>query len=120
MTSTPKTCLIVDDDRLIVDYLSALVESLGHTVCAVAHEADEAARKAREHAPSVIFMDVRLGGPRDGVDAAIEIHKHAAPEIFFITASGDPKTIERIHQDSPAGILVKPVDPKALKLALEG
>lgn len=116
--TTQKTCLIVDDDRLIVKYLDAVVTALGHTVCAVAHDADEAEAKAREHNPSVILMDVRLGGVRDGVDAAIEIHRTSKTKIYFITGSGDPSTIDRIHEDDPAGIFVKPVDPEALKLAL--
>jgi AmiR/NasT family two-component response regulator len=64
-------------------------------------------------------MDVRLDGPKDGVDAAIEICKTLNPRIIYVTGSSEPSTIAKINQDSPAAIIIKPIDAATLGRALE-
>jgi DNA-binding NarL/FixJ family response regulator len=115
-----RTCLIVDDDLLITEHLSDLVQELGLEVCGVAHDAATAIEKAINLQPDVILMDVRLGGELDGVDAAIEIFKRARSRVVFVTAYNDPTTVERMKRNNPTGILIKPVAPQELKRALAG
>ena len=40
-------------------------------------------------------MDIRLAGPRDGIDAAIEISDRFGIAIIFATAPSDRETRER-------------------------
>jgi DNA-binding NarL/FixJ family response regulator len=114
-----KNCVaIVDDEFLIAAGLSAQLEEMGITVCGTAATADEAVELAQAARPAVVLMDVRLGGDRDGVDAAIAIHETVGSKVIFITGSRDAATMDRISQDHPAGVLIKPVGDWQLRQAI--
>jgi two-component system, response regulator PdtaR len=82
---------MVDDEFLIVMSLSTLIEDLGMDVCATAAAADDAVALAQERHPSIVLMDVRLQGEKDGVDAAIAIHENVGSKIVFLTGSREPE-----------------------------
>jgi two-component system, response regulator PdtaR len=109
------TVLIVEDERLIAEYFKVVVEHFGYGVCGIAATADDAVRLARDECPAIVFMDVRLGGKKDGVDAAMEIHENKPVPTVFITASREPATLKRINTDHPSAILIKPVLQAQLK-----
>ncbi len=70
-----RTVLIVEDEYLIAEFLSDMVEDFGMVVCGVADTADMAADAAIEAHPDMVLMDVRLKGAKDGIDAAHMIHE---------------------------------------------
>ncbi len=111
--------LIVDDEFVITQVLTIYVEDMGRVVCGTAATADAAIALALEHRPAIVLMDVRLHGPKDGVDAAIAIHKTVGSKIIFITGSSEPSTIARISQGHPSAVLVKPVTELQLREAIE-
>ncbi|MEQ8354474.1 MAG: response regulator [Kiloniellaceae bacterium] len=110
--------LIVEDEVLIGELFKIFVEQLGYAACGIVGTADEAVSLARQEEPAVILMDVRLNGKRDGIDAAVEIHKFLPVPIIYITASREPETAERIERGHPAEVLIKPVVSDQLKSAL--
>ncbi len=110
--------LIVDDEYFIAQLLTFYVEDIGRTVCGTAATADEAIALAQEHHPSIVLMDVRLKGVKDGVDAAIAIHDTVGSQVIFITGSSEPSTVERIAQDHPLAVLTKPVTERQLRDAI--
>jgi AmiR/NasT family two-component response regulator len=118
MTDAPRTCLIVDDDRIIAEHLKTMVTHLGFEVCGVAHDPEAAIESAINHQPDYVLMDVRLGHDLDGVDAALEIVKRARSRIIFITAYNDATTLTRMQGTAPRGILVKPIAERDLKLTM--
>jgi response regulator of citrate/malate metabolism len=111
--------LIVEDEFLIAELLSSMVEDMGLSVCGHAISADEAVALAREHHPRLVFMDVRLQGEKDGVDAALAIHRQVGSRVIFITGSREAETVARIEQDHPAAILFKPITYMQLKQVVE-
>lgn len=115
MTEGSVCVLVVDDEQLIALGLSVALRDMGLRVCGTAATAAKAVELAREHRPSLVLMDVRLKGPTDGVDAAIEIHRTVGSQVIFITGSREPETVERIRQDHPAGVLFKPILPVHLE-----
>ncbi|WP_193367878.1 response regulator [Pelagibius marinus] len=117
MEVAPKV-LIVEDERMIAEYFKVLVESLGYDVCGIAKSADEAVRLAREEDPAMVFMDVRLVGAKDGVDAANEICRFKSVPTVYVTGSNEQETIDRIKTDHPADILIKPVLAEQIEDAL--
>jgi len=110
--------LIVDDQFLIVEFLRIWVETYGFEVCGTAKNAVGAVEQAILTRPDVILMDVRLEGDRDGIDAAIEICRSIETKLIYITGSSESPTIERINEDHPFAILIKPIDPAELGRAL--
>jgi DNA-binding NarL/FixJ family response regulator len=117
---TSDCILIVEDEFLIAELLSSMVEDMGLSVCGHAVSAEEAVALALQHHPRVIFMDVRLKGEEDGVDAALAIHGQVGSRVIFITGSREAETVARIQQDHPAAILFKPITYMQLKQAVEG
>ena len=112
--------LIVEDERVVAEYYRVVVENLGHSVCGIAATADQAVRLAEEENPQIIFMDVRLIGERDGVDAAMEIFERKNPvPVVYVTGSKEPETMQRIRLDHPAAVLIKPVFEEQLRSALD-
>jgi CheY-like chemotaxis protein len=101
--------LVVDDEFLIADLLSAMLEEMGLDVCASAASADEAVAMVRRHEPGLVLMDVRLKGLKDGVDAADEICAIRPVPIIFITGSRERETVQRIEAGHHGPVLFKPV-----------
>ncbi|HVY14142.1 MAG TPA: response regulator [Rhodopila sp.] len=101
--------LVVDDEFLIADLLSAMLEEMGLDVCGSAASAEEAVAAVRRHEPGLVLMDVRLRGARDGVDAAAEINAISSVPIIFITGSRERETVERIEAIRRGSVLFKPV-----------
>ena len=120
MTGPLADCVaVVDDEFLIVEGLTMQLEGMGHAVCGAAATADEAVNLVQAHRPAVVLMDVRLGGAKDGVDAALAIHATVGSKVIFVTGSREPQTMERIRRDHPAGVLFKPVTDWQLRRAIE-
>jgi DNA-binding NarL/FixJ family response regulator len=119
MSALHPCVLVVEDEFLIAQGICLQVEEIGLPVCATVATAEAAVAAAMEHRPMIVLMDVRLQGLGDGVDAALAIHEHVGSKVIFVTGSREPATLERIHQDHPAGLLFKPVSERQLRNALE-
>jgi DNA-binding NarL/FixJ family response regulator len=114
----PRKVLIVEDQFLASEFLKIWAEAYGFEVCGVATNAADALDLALLHSPDYVLMDVRLEGDEDGVAAAIAIARHITTRFIYCTGSSEPATIKRINEDHPFDILIKPIDPNALGIAL--
>jgi len=110
--------LIVEDEFFISLHTQGLLQALGHVVVAIAVSADEAVNIAATENPDVVLMDIRLIGPRDGIDAAEEIRRRFGIGSIFVTANSDPQTRQRAHAVQPVGFLEKPLTEQRLRLGL--
>lgn len=100
--------VIVEDEYLVaLELESGLVEA-GYEVVGAAATADEAVRLAQRERPSLLIMDIRLRGQRDGIDAAIEIYRTTGIRCVFATAHSDAHTRARAEPASPLGWVAKP------------
>jgi DNA-binding NarL/FixJ family response regulator len=111
--------LVVDDELLIVQGLCLQLEDMGMAVCGTAATAEAAIALAQQHRPSIVLMDMRLRGDKDGVDAAIVIHDTVGSRVIFITGSREPATMARIQLDHPSAVLFKPISDWQLRSAIE-
>jgi two-component system, response regulator PdtaR len=116
VTGLQRHILVVDDEFLIVEGLCAQIEDFGMKVCGTA---DTSIAVAQEHKPMLVLMDMRLLGQRDGVDAALVIHRTVGSKVIFITGSREPETMARIQLDHPSAVLFKPVTYRQLRTAIE-
>lgn len=115
-----RVALIVEDEALIALALEDMLVDLGFSVCGIAASAADALRLARQHAPNLVLMDVRLKGADDGVTAARAMSAHGlSPCVIFLTGSREPATVARVRADQPAGLLFKPVRPEDLAAAID-
>lgn len=111
--------VIVEDDGIMAEFLRIVCEEIGVDVAGVAHTAEDADRLIAEQDPSHVLMDVRLGGARDGVDIALDLHAVSpTTRVIFVTGSREPRTLARIEADHPWRVLIKPVMVAELREAL--
>jgi DNA-binding NarL/FixJ family response regulator len=100
--------LIVEDDYLVSSEMEIELIAAGFEIVGVAFSAKEAIRLATATAPDLVVMDIRLGGSRDGVDAALEIFRARGIRSLFASAHHDLETRRRAEAALPLGWLPKP------------
>ena len=106
--------LIVEDDYLVaLQFENALTEA-GYEVVDIASTAEEAVQLVPDHRAELVLMDVRLAGPRDGIQAATEILDRFGVRSIFISALADPSTRARAERAKPIAWLAKPVADRKL------
>jgi len=99
--------LIAEDETIIRLDLRDLLERAGHEVVAEARDGEEAVALAREHAPELAVLDVKM--PRlDGIEAARRILADQAIPIVMLTAYGQDELVGRAVEAGVFGYLVKP------------
>ncbi|MEX2442083.1 MAG: EAL domain-containing protein [Alkalispirochaeta sp.] len=111
--------LIVEDEKIIALDLQRRLEKFGYSVVALAATAEEAVEAALEYYPDIVLMDIMLGGNRDGIDAAIEIHERYNVPIVFLTAYADERTVERAKKAEPVGYVLKPFKERELQTTID-
>lgn len=109
--------LIADDEALHNLALSSQLQQLGHEVVATASTGREAVDKAREHAPDLIFLDIRMP-EMTGPEAAHEISAERPVPIIILSAYSDERTVGEATKAPIFHYLVKPVDPHDLAPAM--
>lgn len=111
--------LVVDDEAIIATGLQVLLEHMGYEVTGVAASGEEAIEMAKDSAPDLVLMDIRLKGKMDGVEAAMRIHEMLGIPVIYITGYSDTATLERVNASVHSGLLQKPVGEYALRHAIE-
>jgi len=99
--------LIAEDETIIRLDLRELLEAAGYDVCGEARDGEEAVSLARELAPDLAIMDVKM--PRlDGIEAARQILEERPIPIVMLTAYGQEELVARAVEAGVFGYLVKP------------
>jgi DNA-binding NarL/FixJ family response regulator len=111
--SRPRILIVEDDYLVALQFENALTEA-GYDVVDIASTADEAVQLVPDHHPELVLMDVRLAGPRDGIQAAAEILDRFGIRSIFVSAFSDPTTRARADQTKPIAWLAKPVAAQKL------
>jgi DNA-binding NarL/FixJ family response regulator len=110
----PTRILVVEDDFLIAMQTETALIDAGFDVVGTAANAEQAISLAREGRPSLVVMDIRLAGARDGIDAAGQLFRELNIRCIFATAHDDAKTRERAKPFAPLGWLPKPYTARSL------
>lgn len=114
----PLRVLVVEDEAIIAMEIEMTLEDLGAEVVGVAATAEDAVRLAIVHRPDCVTMDINLKGDRDGISAALEIHKALGIRAIFVSAYGSDETRGRAQPSRPFGWVQKPIRSKDLAEAL--
>jgi CheY-like chemotaxis protein len=115
-----KTCLIVDDSRVIRKVSSKIAISLGY-VPVEAENGEEALARCKKSMPDLVLTDWNMP-EMDGITFVTKLRSIPTPRepvVVFCTSNGEAKDI---HDGIAAGAddyIVKPFDEAALKAKLE-
>ncbi|MBL8913254.1 MAG: response regulator [Archangium sp.] len=99
---------IVEDEGILALDIERHLSAKGYDVCGVAADSDAAIELVGKERPDLVLMDIRIQGPRDGVETATALREKFDIPIVYLTAHSDPRTIERAQRTAPFGYLVKP------------
>lgn len=113
--ATPVTVVIVDDDPLVVNYLTTVLDSADKTsVVGTALDGAAGVEAAIRYRPDVLLMDIRMPGIT-GIDAAREISSFPDPPrvVLITTIDSDRALIDGLHAGA-AGLLLKAAAPELI------
>lgn len=116
----PRTCLIVDDSRVIRKVSSKIAISLGY-VPIEAENGEEALARCKKAMPDLVLTDWNMP-EMDGITFVTKLRAIPTPKeplVVFCTSNGEAKDI---HDGIAAGAddyIVKPFDEAALRAKLE-
>src|SRR5262249_50393098 len=99
--------LVAEDETIIRLDLVEMLARAGLEVCAEARDGEEAVTLAREHAPDLAIMDVKMPA-LDGIEAARAILDERPIPIVMLTAYGQEELVSRAIEAGVFGYLVKP------------
>ncbi len=109
--------LIIDDDKLICDWIANVVTRLGHQAVST-HLLREGLRKVQSASFDVVFLDVQMPDG-SGLESMSKIKAaRSSPEIIVITGLGHPDEAELAIQSGAWDYLEKPASFEAIKLPL--
>ncbi len=114
------TVLVVDDERLIADTLTAILKEHGF-IAIPAYNGEEGLRVALSVRPDIVLSDVLMPGI-SGIEMAIRL-KQTLKNTKVVLLSGQASTADLIHGAVNAGhqlkLLAKPIHPEELVAKLK-
>ena len=120
-TSSKPKVLVADDERVIADTLTMILNQSGFDARAV-YSGEKAVEMASTFAPDMLISDVIMAD-LNGIDAAIQI-RSILPSVKILLFSGQAATADLLEKARQNGhefeILAKPVHPTDLLAKLRG
>jgi len=100
--------MVVEDEILTAKSLCMDLEDFNGEVLPPVAKGEDAVNVYSEKKPGLIFMDIRLAGEMDGIEAAELIRQLNGPEICFMTGFATPHVREKAMKVKPIAFLEKP------------
>ncbi len=115
----PTNVLIVEDERIASLLLQKYIKDNGYFLSGAVSSGEDAIEHCQNNDIQIVLMDITLEGKIDGISAASIIFEKFDIPFIFITTASDDSTIERSKETNPYGYIIKPVDRKELRAAIE-
>jgi response regulator NasT len=120
MSSAPnvkRRILIVDDDPLLLQFLTEVIGHAGYETVAAA-SGEQALQVIAEREPDMALLDITMPG-MTGLELARHLKEHTTVPFMFLSAIGDSESSRQAAANGAVGYLVKPVDAERLMPAFE-
>jgi AmiR/NasT family two-component response regulator len=115
--ASPKV-LIAEDEAIIRLDLKEMLEEEGFNVVGEASDGESAIRLARDRAPDLVIMDIKMPG-LDGLTAAERVVSEGLSAVLILTAFSQRDLVQRAAKAGAIGYLVKPFQKSDLVPAIE-
>lgn len=110
--------VIAEDEALIRLDLKEMLEEEGYSVVGEAGDGQRAVELAREHAPDLVILDVKMP-VLDGISAAELIAAESIAPVLMLTAFSQRELVERARDAGAMAYLVKPFSKSDVVPAIE-
>jgi DNA-binding NarL/FixJ family response regulator len=88
--------------------MEAALTDEGFEIAGTAATSIEALQLAAAQSPTLVVMDIRLAGDRDGIETALELFRLHGIRCIFASAHSDHDAQRRAAPAAPLGWLPKP------------
>lgn len=113
-----KKILIVEDEFIVANDLSMILENAGYDVCGIADSVEEAQAMVTKYQPELILLDIHLKGRLTGIDLARQLGELNIAFVY-LSANSNQKILEEAKATNPYGFMVKPFREKDVLVSLE-
>jgi DNA-binding NtrC family response regulator len=113
-----KKILIVEDEFIVANDLSIILENAGYDVCGIADSVEEARAMVAKYQPQLVLLDIHLKGRLTGIDLALELSEENIAFVY-LSANSNQKILEQAKATNPYGFMVKPFREKDVLVSLE-
>jgi two-component system, response regulator PdtaR len=113
-THARRRVLVVEDNIFVARQCKSALTKAGYEVVGVVTTAEEAVEHALQQRPDMVLMDIYLRGPRDGVEAALEIFERSGIRSIYASAVSDAGMQLRAALARPLAWLPKPFNDRKL------
>lgn len=111
--------LLVESETVVAVEIENRLQRLGYDVTSIVDTGKKALEKAEMDKPDVVLMAVQINGEMDGIEAADIIRSRFKLPIVFSAVNADESRIERAGPAPPSAVVLKPVQERELKMAIE-
>jgi len=115
-----KKILVVEDEPITADTISAQLGQLGYIVTDMVLSGAEAIASVLRSPPDLVLMDINLGQQDlDGVAIAAQLKSQFRLPVIYLTGRSDEVTLTRAKATEPFGFIIKPFTERDLRVAIE-
>lgn len=99
--------LIVEDDIIIAEYISEMLQEEQFPNIKIVHDKESALQQMSSYLPDIILMDINLSGLNDGIELSKSKNTNAI--VIFITGQSDFALMNEALKTNPDAYLTKPI-----------
>ncbi|QEM11732.1 sigma-54 dependent transcriptional regulator [Mucilaginibacter rubeus] len=110
--------LIVEDEFIVANDLTNMMENAGYKVCATADTVESAKAAIEKHQPTWVLLDIFLQDDSMGTELAPFLQERGIGFIY-VSANTNQSILEAAKATQPYGFLVKPFRERDLLMMLE-
>lgn len=119
MPMNDPSILVVEDEKVIAEDIQQRLGGLGYDVAGFASDAKESLALVESLKPSLVLMDINMGGNSAGIEAADAIRKLHHVPVVFLSGYSEGEMLERAKIAEPFGYILKPFETRELRVAIE-
>ena len=111
------TVLIVDDEPLVSLFIKRILKETEENVLPICYDGASALEAIRTENPDLIFMDINIRGPMDGI-SVIRTAGQIKGTVYYISAYNSEEIITDALSTDPYNYLVKPIREEEIRIAV--
>lgn len=111
--------LIIEDERLVAEYVSSVLHEAGYGPVTLASRKDEAIAFFEQNEVSLVISDINLYGVHEGPLLVRELLFLKPVPVIYLTAYSEQQTLEDALLTEPAAYVLKPFTERQLLVAVK-
>lgn len=115
----PAKILIVEDEFIIAEKLSADLAEIGYKITEVVSSGEDAIKSVGVNPPDLVIMDINIDGDLDGIETTRKIQDRMAIPVIYLTGLSDQEIFRKARTTRPSGYLSKPYNRQDIFHAIE-